>query len=94
MMGHKEEEGRFGHSYLGLGDAKVPMIVYQNSTALKSQESIDLEGVISHYQFGKIIARAIGYNIINPNENGEYYINGVDISGAQGFLSYRKKGKL
>ena len=94
MMGHKEEEGRFGHSYLGMGDAKVPMIVYQNLKALKSQEVVDLEGVISHYQFGKIIARAIGYNIINPNENGEYYINGVDISGAQGFLSYRKKGKL
>jgi len=94
MLGTKEEKGRFGHSYLGKEDAKVPMIIYQNPLSKAETGSIDLSKVISHYQFGKLIAHTLGYNIINPNENGDFYINGVDISGSQGYITYHQKDAL
>jgi len=90
MMGDKDEEGRFGHSYLGFTDAKVPMIIYTNDDAEYLDKELNLKNTISHYQFGKLIVKSLGKEIINPNENGEFYINGVDISGSQGFLSYKK----
>ncbi len=94
MLGNRDENGRFGHSYLGFSDAKVPMIIYLNKRALDLNLSLNLKDVISHYQFGKLIAKSLGKRIINPNEDGEYFINGVDISGSQGYLKYKKLGVL
>ncbi len=95
MMGAKDEGGRFGHVFLGFADAKVPMIIYANKACQKDVvKRLSLQNVISHYQFAKLIAKALGYNIINPNEDGSYYINGVGIAGEKGFIQYRKKGKL
>jgi glucan phosphoethanolaminetransferase (alkaline phosphatase superfamily) len=91
MMGFESEEGRFGHSYLGFEDAKVPFIVYKNS---ECKNEYNLKSVISHYQFGKLIAKSLGYSVTNPNENGEFYINGVDIEGNLGYLNYKKLDKL
>ncbi|MCF6245586.1 MAG: phosphoethanolamine transferase [Sulfurovum sp.] len=94
MLGNKDEEGRFGHLFLGYADAKVPMITYTNKSAAYLKEPLNLEGVISHYQFVKKIVTMLGKDIINDNENGEFYINGVDISGSQGYITYKKRGKL
>jgi len=94
MMGNKDEDGRFGHSYLGFADAKVPMIIYLNKKASSLNISFELEDIISHYQFAKLIAKSLGKNIVNTNENGEYFTNGVDISGTQGYLKYKKRGAL
>ncbi len=94
MLGMKDEEGRFGHLFLGYADAKVPMITYVNKSATYLQSTLNLENVISHYQFAKKITNVLGKDILNPNENGEFYINGVDISGSQGYLTYKNRGKL
>lgn len=94
MLGNKDEEGRFGHSFLGFADAKVPLMIYLNKKALPLKSSFDLKDIFSHYQFGKLIAKSLGKEIINPNENGQYFINGVDISGTQGYLTYTKRGAL
>ncbi len=95
MMGAKDEGERFGHVFLGFADAKVPMLIYANKACKKEVlKQLGLQNVISHYQFGKLIAKSLGYTIINPNEDGSYYINGVGIAGEKGFIQYRKKGKL
>jgi glucan phosphoethanolaminetransferase (alkaline phosphatase superfamily) len=94
MLGNKDENGRFGHSYLDFADAKVPMMIYHNTAAAYLDDTLRLEGVISHYQFAKLIAQTLGKKVINPNEDGKYYINGVDISGAQGYLTYTKREAL
>ncbi len=95
MMGDKDEGGRFGHVYLGFEDAKVPMLIYfSKSCPTQITHDLNLSGVISHYQFGKIVAKSLGYAITNPNEDGSYYINGVGIAGEKGFLRYKKKGAL
>lgn len=94
MLGYPDEGGKYGHTYLGFEDTKVPMMVYKNEAMKKYPDLVHLKNIISHYQFGLSIARTIGYNIINPNENGTYFINGVDISGNQGYLKYQKKDKL
>ncbi|NPA04014.1 MAG: sulfatase-like hydrolase/transferase [Epsilonproteobacteria bacterium] len=92
MMGLKDEGGRFGHVYLGYEDAKVPMLIYHSKSCPASiTKEFNLSGVISHYQFGKIIAKTLGYEVINPNEDGSYYINGVDISGSRGFIKYKER---
>ncbi|BCD62709.1 hypothetical protein NitYY0826_C1592 [Nitratiruptor sp. YY08-26] len=95
MMGDKDEGGRFGHVYLGFADAKVPLLIYYTkSCPVQITKDFNLSSVISHYQFGKIIARTLGFAVNNPNEDGSYYINGVGIAGEKGFLRYTKKGKL
>lgn len=94
MMGNQDEEGRFGHSFLGFADAKVPLMIYLNDKAQPLKSSFELKDLFSHYQFGKLIAKSLGKEIINPNENGQYFINGVDISGTQGYLTYTKRGAL
>ncbi|BCD60722.1 MULTISPECIES: phosphoethanolamine transferase [unclassified Nitratiruptor] len=93
MMGEKSEHGRYGHVYLGFEDTKVPMIIYASKGCNVKQfhKEFNLSRVISHYQFGKMIAKALGYEIINPNEDVTYYINGIDISGNAGFISYKKR---
>ncbi len=92
MMGDKDEEGRFGHVYLGYEDAKVPMLIYYTKSCPTTiTKELNLSGVISHYQFGKIIAKTLGFELINPNENGTYYINGVDIAGNKGFLKVKER---
>ncbi len=96
MIGNKDENGRYGHTYLGLEDAKIPMIIYLNKEASRVglKNDLSLNNIISHYQFGKLIAKSMGVEVVNPNENNEYYINGIDISGQQGFLKYKKREAL
>jgi len=92
MMGDKSEKGRFGHVYLGYEDAKVPMMIYYTKSCPASlTKELSLDKVISHYQFGKMIAKTLGYEVENPNDDGTYYINGVDIAGHKGFLKIKEK---
>ncbi len=90
MMGFPDEKGRYGHVVLDFADAKVPFLIYYQQLDPKLLPYIQKVNTIkSHYQFGKIIANSLGYKIINPDENGSFFINGVDILGEQGFLEYR-----
>ena len=92
MTGEKRYHGRYGHVYLGFGDTRVPMLVYVGKSCPAGLvREFNLSNVISHYQFGTIIAKSLGYKIINPNDNGTYYVNGIDIVGNAGFISYKKR---
>ncbi|NPA88799.1 MAG: hypothetical protein GXO13_01165, partial [Epsilonproteobacteria bacterium] len=31
----------------------------------------------------------LGYKIINPNEDGTFFVNGVQIDGSAGFIHYK-----
>jgi hypothetical protein len=35
-----------------------------------------------------MLSRDLGYKIINPNENGTYFVNGVEIDGSAGWMEY------
>ncbi len=92
MFGDKDENGRYGHGYLDFADTQVPLLIYYNKACPADiTKKFDLSHVISHYQFGTIIANTLGYKIINPNENGTFFVNGLDLVGNKGFLRYRDK---
>ncbi len=85
MLGFKDEKGKYGHSQLTIEDALVPFIYYSDNP-LKLDKKI-----YNHYLIGKVIASEIGYKIMNPNENGEFFINNVRIDGSFGFIKYNLK---
>jgi len=86
MLGFKEEDYRYGHSQLVLGDCYVPFIYYGDKKLNKN--------FYSHYEIAKLIANDLGYKIINPNEDGSLYINGVEIDGSAGWIKYRLNNKV
>jgi len=86
MLGFEDEGGRYGHSQLVWGDTYVPFIYYSD----KYHKKLDKK-YYNHYMISKMLTRDLGYNIINPNENGKYYINGVQIDGSAGWIEYNIK---
>ncbi|NPA63972.1 MAG: phosphoethanolamine transferase [Epsilonproteobacteria bacterium] len=89
LIGIKEDKGKFGHSILDPNAAKVPFLIYYNDKVDPSIQKMvsTLPTIHTHYQFGKLIARTLGYAIVNPNENNEsFYINGTDLAGENGYM--------
>ena len=84
MMGTKREDFIYGHSKLDIRCAEVPFIYYSDikSTTLPYP-------IYSHYDISKMVASDLGYKIINPNENGFSYVNGVNKDGKWGFIRYK-----
>jgi len=91
MLGSPEEQGRYGHVILDFADAKVPFLIYHNGKLdRKLLATLNrLPQIRSHFQFGKLIANTLGYEVVDPEDNGSYYINGVDLLGRGGFLEYK-----
>lgn len=84
MLGNRLEDWKYGHSQLDINCAKVPFLYYSDKYHKKFNLSF-----YNHYLISKMIANDIGYNIINPNENGYYYLNCVNIFGDWGYLRYK-----
>lgn len=81
-LGYVDDDFKYGHSQLNYEVAKVPFIIYSDKEIQFTHK------LYTHYEIGKLIARNMGYNIINPNDNNKtYYINGVNINGEAGFLT-------
>ena len=85
------EKGLFGHGH-GVLDpitADIPVIVQTND-----KDFLDNFKKIyrpNHYEITKYIARLLGYEIINSNEDGKtFYISGVDFNGKCGYIKYEK----
>ena len=83
MLGFPEEQGRYGHSQLVFGDTYVPFLYYSD----KFDKNLTKE-IYNHYQISKMLTRDLGYEITNPNENGVYFVNGVEIDGSAGWMEY------
>jgi len=89
MLGFPWEHERYGHSQLVLEDTYVPFIYYSD----KYHKNLTKE-FYNHYLISKMLAKDLGYKIINQNEDGTFYVNGVEIDGSAGFLHYKLNDKF
>ena len=99
MLGQND---KWGHSFLNKIISEVPFFIYTKGVSQKNpwggvygQDNIPPK-LITHYDIGKLIAKILGYEIINPNTpDNVYYINGTDITGNAGFIKYKiENGKF
>jgi hypothetical protein len=73
-----------GHGMLKFGVAEVPFFVVSN-------KKLELPKLTNHYEIGKMILNAIGYNLKNRNEKRNIgYIHGSS-NGNYQFIKYRIK---
>lgn len=85
------ENGLFGHGHGTLIPitADIPVIIQSND-----KEFLDNFKKIyrpNQYEITKSIAKLLGYEIINRNEDGKtFYISGVDFNGKCGYIKYKK----
>ncbi len=82
-LGYRDDNYKYGHSELDFEVAKVPFFLFSNREINLKRE------ITNHYKVGKIILNDLGYRLINPNNDfTHYYINGLNIVGEAGFLTY------
>ena len=89
MLGFPWEHGRYGHSQLVWGDTSVPFLYYSDIYPKNL-----IKKFYNHYLISKMLAKDLGYKIINPNEDGTFYVNGVEIDGSAGYLHYKLNDKF
>ena len=86
------EDGLWGHSIVNINVAKIPFVftlLHKDNNNFISQ----LKNTFypTHYEFGKMIANLLGYEITNPNEEkGIVYVNGNIITGDAGWFRIDK----
>lgn len=88
------QDGRFGHNAVDIDMARVPFMFYGVNLPQTEIERIKSEiGCLSnHYLISQQIAKVLGFDIHNPNEEaGKYYLNGTDVFGEAGFMQYDLK---
>lgn len=84
------EDNLYGHNILDNRVAQVPFMVYYHNYQPHINFSI-LPETLSHYEISKIIANILGYNIINPNEDGFYFIQGNNIYSDNFIIPYNRE---
>ena len=85
------QDGRFGHNAVDIDMARIPFLFYGvNIPDTEISRIKDELGCLSnHYLISEQIAKVLGYQIENPNEEpGKYYLNGTDVFGEAGFMQY------
>jgi glucan phosphoethanolaminetransferase (alkaline phosphatase superfamily) len=93
LVGTPDDKGKFGHSMLDLEVAKVPLLAYYNAKTDPETAKIvqEVKNAKTHLDLGKIIAKVLGYEVIDPNlKCNECYINGTDLLGAEGYMKISK----
>jgi len=85
------ENGLFGHMTLDILTAYVPLLIFSEHVPGNVKDLANhLPPFVAHYDMAVFIAQLLGYNIQDPNrKEGQYYINGTDLMGRDGFISYR-----
>ena len=85
------DDGHFGHLTLDIDTAQVPFLMFSDHVPDDVMALADnLPPVVAHYDMAEFVARLLGYKIQDPNrKEGQYYINGTDLMGRGGFISYR-----
>ncbi len=87
------ENGKFGHCQLEIEVAQIPFV----ATVLNKKDDTFVAKLKSffmptHYEIAKTIARLLGWEIINPNEeDGIFYVNGNIINGDAGWMKIDKR---
>jgi glucan phosphoethanolaminetransferase (alkaline phosphatase superfamily) len=77
-------QGHWGHNNLLLEQGRVPFFAKMN------HRPDDFPETISHYEIGKLIARDIGAEIINPNETDRImFLHGNNIDFPYDFITYK-----
>jgi len=80
------DNGKYGHVALDINCVKIPLIIYT-----VNMSKPDISRFLSHYDVGKMVAKMLGFKIINPNDdNKTIYVNGVDIAGRAGFMKLER----
>jgi len=81
------EGGKFGHSLLEPGVAKVPFIFYALRGDAEVLARVRRFEVPTHYEIARLVADLLGYKVENPNEvPGRFYINGPDLDMADTYM--------
>ena len=83
------QKGLYGHINLVPEGADVPIMLYSNNQNIVKE----LQNIFypTHYDIGLLIAKIMGYKIINPNSlDNEYYINGNDSMARYGYIKVIK----
>lgn len=89
------ENGKYGHTELDQHVAEVPWILYAPLGNMGLIKNIERETPQTHYDMGVLIARLLGFEIINPNsDKATFLINGNHVLGLEGYLSCVKKMPL
>lgn len=86
--------GRFGHNAVDIDMARVPFMFYGVGIdqAEISRLKNELGCMPNHYLISLQVAKVLGYDITNPNEEaGKYYLNGTDVFGEAGYMQYDLK---
>ena len=79
------ENGMFGHSIVEPEVAKVPFLFQSNDE--KFMQEIRSLKVIYPYEVAKKIAKILGFEIRNPNEQSDvFYVNGLDYYGRSEYM--------
>jgi glucan phosphoethanolaminetransferase (alkaline phosphatase superfamily) len=88
LMGENNLFGH-GHGYLLPQTANVPVIIQSND--VKFMNKVKSIFMPTHYEIAESIANILGYEIKNPNNEGNvFYISGVDFNGKCGYIEYKK----
>jgi len=72
-----------------MGDTCVPFLYYSD----KYHKNLT-KNIYNHYLISKMLAKDLGYEIVNPNENGSYFVNSVEIDGSAGWINYKLHNKF
>lgn len=84
------EDNLYGHNILDYRVAQVPFMIYYNDKYKIGFDKTNIPNNISHYEISKLIANIIGYDIENPNENGEFFIQGNNIYFDNFIIPYQR----
>lgn len=88
------ENGFLGHDRLDFEVATVPFMFYGTGDAAEYVPQIRALDLLTHYEMGKLIAKQLGCEILNPNEErGIFYIQGVVALGKGGYMKCRRNGE-
>jgi glucan phosphoethanolaminetransferase (alkaline phosphatase superfamily) len=85
------QDGRFGHNSVDIDMARVPFMFYGVNIGKEKIDDVkkNMGCMPNHYLISLEVARILGYDITNPNEEkGMYYLNGTDVFGDAGFMKY------
>ena len=80
-------DGRYGHNQLLRESMNVPFIMYNNG----GNVPVLPKGEISHYEISELVAKYLGYKVINPNfDNDTFFVHGNNLFEEYQFIKMNR----